>query len=83
MIRLEKEPVDPGPPYEACCFCRAPTAYWTKIAARQPGEQVACCQACARTHKVPEVPTKEAWFEKEERLSEPVRPRPRPMWARA
>lgn len=52
-------------PMDACCFCRAGTRSWTKIAARPLGEQVACCQGCAKTHKVAEVPSKDEWFKAE------------------
>lgn len=48
---------------EACCFCRKPTRYWTALADRKPGQQVACCQSCAAAHKPSEVPTKDAWWD--------------------
>jgi hypothetical protein len=60
MIRVEVEPWGEAP-YEACCFCHTPTAYWTVIAARKPGQQVACCQDCSKLYKVKDVPTKEDW----------------------
>ena len=72
-IRLEREPKDQGgPPYERCCFCRKPTAFWTRIAARKPGQQVACCPDCAWSHKVKDVPTKRAWCDAE-KLAESAR----------
>jgi hypothetical protein len=72
MIRIEMEP-QPERPFERCCFCRRPTPYWTLIAARAPGAQVACCPDCAKKHRVSEVPTKKAWFDSEKLLNE--RPR--------
>lgn len=60
MIRVEIEPQAEAP-YESCCFCHTPTAYWTAIVARKPGAQVACCQDCSKLYKVKDVPTKEDW----------------------
>jgi hydrogenase maturation factor HypF (carbamoyltransferase family) len=63
-IPLERE--EPAvPPFEHCCFCRQPTPFWTNIHKRKPGEQVACCQACAPLYSQKEVPTKKAWYNKE------------------
>lgn len=54
-----------GWPHERCCKCRACTPFWTALADRKPGEQVAICQACAEKHEPNEIPTKQAWFESE------------------
>lgn len=59
-ISLTREPPDMGA-MERCCFCRAPTDTWTALAERKPGEQVACCQACAETRAPEEVPSKRYW----------------------
>lgn len=69
-IEVEREPGEhePGAPYENCCFCVKPTAYW----AHEPGKKevtgasVACCRACALTHRESELPTKEVWWQREE-----------------
>jgi len=45
-------------PQEKCCFCQQPTPYWVK------GKDVACCQACATTHVLAEVPAKADWCAK-------------------
>jgi hypothetical protein len=66
MIKTRREPKDQGgPPYECCCFCRTPTPYWTVGLGRKGGEQVACCQECAKTREPSEVPTKREWCDKE------------------
>ena len=67
MIRLVKEP-DGDEPLERCCFCRVTTPYWTSIKGRKLNKQVACCEACAKSHKVAEVPTKADWCKKEGEL---------------
>lgn len=54
--------------WERCCFCRARTPFWTAMAARTPGEQVACCETCAAVKAPAQVPTKKDWFDKEARL---------------
>ena len=54
--------------YECCCFCWQPTPWWTEIAGRRPGEQVACCQGCAKTHRVKDVPSKRYWCDMADRL---------------
>lgn len=51
---------------ERCCFCRAHTHTWTNLPDRQPGQQVACCEACARVADPVDVPTKKAWMRAEE-----------------
>jgi len=69
MIAIEREPKDAGgPPFERCCFCRAPSPFWTLLADRKPGAQVACCQDCAASHEASEVPTKRAWCDKEKAI---------------
>jgi hypothetical protein len=82
-IPVVHEP-DPDPSIalaEHCCFCDAPTHYWTELSDRAPGEQVACCRACAKTHEVSEVPTKAAWFDAEnERHQSPPRTEPPSPW---
>lgn len=73
MIPIEREPPGMGgPPYERCALCRVPTPFWTKIASRTPGEQVACCKACSKKHVVAEVPTKDVWFANEDVEEAPV-----------
>jgi hypothetical protein len=82
MIPIEREP-EATPPYEQCCFCWNRTPFWTTLADRKGGAQVACCQECAKTHEPKEVPTKDAWFD-EARARNPrfyeVR-EPRSPWA--
>jgi len=53
---------------ERCCFCRKRTPFWTALADRTPGEQVACCETCAAAKSPAQVPTKKDWFDKEARL---------------
>lgn len=69
MIPIEKEP-DIGPPLEACCFCRKRTKFWTMLASRTPGQQVACCEACAKEAKPEDVPAKSVWTRRE-RIANP------------
>ena len=76
-IPLEKED-DVEMPFERCCFCRKPTPWWTKLPRRTPGAQVACCQACSQERKHKDVPTKDEWCDKEERLMRVVRLKPPP-----
>lgn len=64
MIPVKPEP-DPEPPYERCCFCRCRTTFWTELKNRTPGQQVACCEDCAKTHSQRQVPSKKKWFERE------------------
>lgn len=64
--------VPDGPPYEACCFCRAATTAWTDMKVRVPGQQVACCPFCASTFFPDDVPTKSAWIRKERLISDGV-----------
>lgn len=54
---------EPGgePPYEACCFCRAVTPWWTAL----PKKIVACCPKCAARGEPADVPTKKAWCRRE------------------
>lgn len=63
-VPIEKQE-DLEPPYERCCFCRNRTTFWTNLPDRTHGQQVACCPGCACSYKPKEVPTKDAWFEKE------------------
>ena len=42
-------------------------ASWTMIEDRTPGQQVACCESCARHHAPFEVPTKAEWCDAEDR----------------
>lgn len=67
QIHVELEPDDLSRlgVFERCCFCRNLTKYWTKLDDRTPGQQVACCQACAKVHVASEVPTKDAWWDRE------------------
>ena len=53
---------------ESCCFCWQPTPWWTSIASRSPGEQVACCPGCAKTYRVKDVPSKRYWWDLSARL---------------
>ena len=62
MIRVVKEP-DPEPPFEECCFCFTQTRFWTFLVDRTPGQQVACCEPCAKTHEPSDVPSKHDWCE--------------------
>lgn len=64
-IPITREPPDMGV-LERCCFCRAPTEYWTALKERTPGQQVACCQQCAKTRAPEEAPSKRAWFQAED-----------------
>lgn len=48
---------------ERCCFCRTKTDYWHQK------NDVACCQPCAETHEESDLPTKEQWCRKEDRLN--------------
>lgn len=73
MISIEREPQDMGPA-EHCCFCCAPSRMWTTLEDREPGEQVACCESCAKSRTPDEVPSKRAWCD-----AERVR-HPRAMW---
>lgn len=59
-IPLTREPPDMGA-LERCCFCRKPTPMWTAMDERVPGEQVACCDACAETRTHEDVPSKREW----------------------
>jgi len=71
MIKVHKEP-DDEPPFERCCFCRKPTPFWTQLENRTPGQQVACCEACASRAHVQDVPTKAVWCRRE-RIAESPR----------
>lgn len=64
MIPIHKQD-DPHPPYEHCCFCDKPTMMWTTLPTRTPGQQVACCEGCSKTHEPGEVPSKHDWCESE------------------
>ena len=48
---------------EHCCFCKTPTSYW------YAPKDVAVCLKCAKTHKAAEVPSKEEWFQTENKKS--------------
>lgn len=50
---------------ERCCFCRAKTAFWTELPERKPGDQVACCEACAKQAWPLDVPSKRVWMRRE------------------
>lgn len=63
-IPLLREPDGMGG-LERCCFCRKPTPMWTALKERTPGEQVACCDACAAARIPEEVPTKAQRFKAE------------------
>jgi hypothetical protein len=61
-------PIEPDSdelPFEACCFCRRSTLYWTELANRKPGGQVACCADCAGRADPEDVPTKDIWWRRE------------------
>jgi hypothetical protein len=67
MIQVEKEPDHLRSfPLEACCFCREKTSHWTKDLNRKPGEQVACCEKCAKKANYEDLPTKKQWCKREE-----------------
>lgn len=72
MVTVEHEPDSFGPWLERCCVCRERTPYWTVLPDRTPGQQVACCQSCAKTVEPHEVPTKREWCDKERRLTRTV-----------
>lgn len=44
---------------ERCCFCRTETQLWAT------SNDVACCEACAKTHSPAELPSKQTWFDRE------------------
>jgi hypothetical protein len=50
---------------ERCCFCRTPTAKWSDLPDRSPGEQVAVCDKCAAVATPDAVPTKKMWMARE------------------
>jgi len=64
-IPVVQEPPDMGPA-ERCCFCRKRTRMWTALHDRSPGQQVACCEVCAKSHVPKDVPTKAEWFRQED-----------------
>ena len=70
-IPIEREPEDLTPErlYERCCFCRVQTPFWTALASREGGAQVACCPDCSDTHEEKAVPSKTDWCKKEIKLS--------------
>lgn len=49
---------------ERCCFCREPTPFWTQLG-RRPGDEVACCEKCAKRAYPPDVPSKRVWVRRE------------------
>lgn len=65
MIKVKLEPDDISWPLEKCCFCRNPTKYWTECTNLKPGEQLACCENCARVANYKDLPTKEEWCNRE------------------
>lgn len=69
MITLRKESEDPKDirpwEYENCCFCRKRTPFWTTLSDRTPGQQVACCESCAKRAHTQDVPIKEDWCRRE------------------
>ena len=67
-IPISREPEALGGPLERCCFCRVQTPFWTDLPGRTGGGQVACCQKCADERDPSEVPTKQAWCDKERAL---------------
>lgn len=69
MIPTQREPRSPKgwrSVLERCFFCRARTAYWTNLPDRPMGEQVACCRPCGLKAVPEDVPTKAAWFARDE-----------------
>lgn len=69
MIDVKEEPSEVRQSFystERCCFCREPTRYWTDLPNRSAGQQVACCRSCACAANAADVPTKSAWFRREE-----------------
>lgn len=62
MIPVQHEEVEAGfaSVQELCCFCFQRTRYW------YVRNDVAVCQACAKTHRVGEVPTKAVWWQQVE-----------------
>lgn len=62
-VPIHRQPKTEPPPFERCCFCEHHTPYWTSIKSRTPGQQVACCPTCAKTHRVKDVPSKKLWCE--------------------
>jgi hypothetical protein len=71
MIATTAEPGGMGTLHERCCFCREPTRRWTNLPERKPGEQVACCESCAKEAKTEDVPAKEVWCRRE-RIASPT-----------
>lgn len=70
-IEVESIPeADPFDPLERCCFCRTKTGFWTTLKDRKPGDQVACCEVCARRAKAEDVPSKRDWCRRE-RIASP------------
>ena len=60
MIPIQHEGEEAGAAFpsvqELCCFCFQRTSYW------YVRKDVAVCPACAKTHRVSEVPTKDIWW---------------------
>ena len=68
---------------ERCCFCRTPTPFWTEIKTRSQGDQVACCEACAKRATPEDVPSKRVWMRRETiatggTMGHPMRAKPYP-----
>ena len=72
-VEVTKDP-HPEPPYERCCFCRAPTPWWYfppgMHRRKKNCNEVACCLACAGEHEPADMPTKDEWFAAERALCE-------------
>lgn len=67
-IPIHQEPDDEltrNTDQENCCFCRAPTPWWTSLPNRRGQLQVACCPSCAARGEPVDVPTKAVWFRRE------------------
>ncbi len=67
MIQLIKEEGcdQMGSVLELCCICREPTPFWTNLSDRKPGQQVACCEKCAKLANPEHIPSKEVWCARE------------------
>ena len=67
MIPVETDPFNTTAPMalECCCFCRKPSNSWTKLPNRTGGDQVACCDSCAKRAHPEDVPSKRVWMRRE------------------
>lgn len=60
-MAIEVEVEDVGwPAMECCAFCRSPTNRWYKP------KDVAVCLLCSKHAEAKDVPTKKAWFRREQ-----------------